>query len=269
MEFIFMIKANKIIGIVAIILVTLCSCTNENVETVPDQLLKKIVEVSIDGTTSTTTLVYDGNKIRNIDRIEMFSEFYYTGDIITKVIETDKKSQHINTLDFLYTNAKLTKIKSTDNYVLNYIYNKDETVSYEKLIKDVQNNDIRVYHGTLFFLNENIIKDEKILDDAGTGILSKKTINTIYDDKKNALSLILGFNKLLNNFGTPSMNNSIIRTEDSFIKQLDNNETVSAIKRYDCKNKYNSNGYPTEIESETLIFGGSDTKHLKSQLFYN
>lgn len=264
-----MIKANNIIVVVVILLLTLCSCTNEVVEDAPDMLLKRIVEVAIDETSTTTTLVYDGNKIRHIDKADLFTEFFYTADLITKVIETDKSTLHKNNLDLLYSEGKLIKIISSDNYVLNYIYNDNQTVSYEKVTKDSQNNVIKLYHGTLYYENENLIKDEKIFDDTADGNVVKKTINNRYDDKKNPLSLILGFNKLLNYFGSISKNNTLIRTEEMFLKQMDSDQVISTIVRYDSDNEYNSKGYPTEIFSETLIFGSSDSKHLKSQLFYN
>jgi hypothetical protein len=50
---------------------------------------------------------------------------------------------------------------------------------------------------------------------------------------------------------------------------LDDDQIISSIKRYDSTIQYNSNGYPTEIVSEKIFFGGSDSKHMKSQLFYN
>jgi hypothetical protein len=45
----------------------------------------------------------------------------------------------------------------------------------------------KLYHGTLYF-DKNLIKDERILDDAAPGLVSKYTVNFQYDSKKNFLS---------------------------------------------------------------------------------
>jgi len=264
----FMKTAKEIVGIVVVLLMTLCSCTSDPIEQV--QFLKKVVEVSVDGTSNTTILSYDGNKLVAIDKADQLSKFYYTGDLITKVVVLDKTTQHANTLDYSYSEeGKLTKITSSDNYVINYVHNNDGSVSYEKLTKDSSNHDVKNYHGILYFQNGNLVKDEKTLDDAGKGILVKNSVSLEYDYKNNALKNILGFDKLLNYSKIISSNNEISSAEASSIKYVDDDQVVSSIKRTDSKYQYNSNGYPTEIVSENMVFGGSDSNHLKSQLFYN
>lgn len=260
-------KANIIIGLLSVFLITLSSCTNENIDQVP--LLKKIVEVSVDGSSNTTTLNYNGNKIVNIDKVDKLTEFYYTDDLITRIVESDKITQHKNALDYLYSDGKLVKIISSDNYVLNYIHTNDGSVSYEKITKDSNNNEVKIYHGILYFQNENLIKDERILDDAGIGVLAKNSISIEYDYKNNALNNILGFGKLLNYSKTISSNNDINRTEISYIKNMAEDQVISSIKTYKSKYTYNLNEYPTVIVSETLLFGGNNSNHLKSVLFYD
>lgn len=256
-------------GLALVFLITLCSCSNENVDLVQLQLLRKVVEVSVDGTSSTTILSYNGNKIVSIDEFSKLSEFFYTGDLITKIVILDKTNQQSNTMQYFYADGQLIKITSSENYAINYVHGKEGSVAYEKLIKDAQNNDVKVYHGKLHFQNGNLVKDERTLDDAGSGVLSKKSINLDYDYKKNALSNILGFNKLLNYSKTISTNNSINKTEVSEIKHLNTDQVISAINVYKSKCEYDSMDYPVEIVSENLIFGGNDSNHLKSLLFYN
>lgn len=264
----FMKEAKKIVGIVVVLLMTLCSCTSDPIEQV--QFLKKIVEVSVDGTSNTTLLTYDGDKLATIDKVDQLSKFYYTGNLITKVVVLDKTNQHLNTLDYSYSEeGQLTKITSSDNYVINYVHNSDGSVSYEKLTKDSNNLEVKNYHGILYFQNENLVKDEKTLDDAGSRILAKNSLSLEYDTKNNALKNILGFNKLLDFSKAISSNNEIVGTQTSSIKYMDDDQVVSSIKRIDSKYKYNSNGYPVEIVSENIVFGGSNSNHLKSQLFYN
>jgi hypothetical protein len=260
-------KAKEIVGIVVVLLMTLCSCTNESIEQV--SMLKKIVEVSVDGSSNTTFLTYDGNKLVTIDKVDQLSKFYYMDDLITKVVEFDKTTQHSNTLEYFYSKGKLTKITSSDNYVINYVHNSDGSVSYEKLTKDSNNLEVKNYHGILYFQKENLVKDERILDDAGKGILATTTLSFGYDYKKNALKNILGFNKLLDYSKTISSNNEILGTAVSSIKDIDENQVISEIKRYDSEYQYNSSGYPTEIVSKNILFGDPDSNHLKSQLFYN
>lgn len=262
-------KTNKIVWMVLVLLITLSSCTNEVVSQGNIQLLKRVVEVSADGSSNTTLLTYDGNKIVNIDKVDKVSTFDYTGDLITKITELDKSNQHINTLQYAYTDGKLTKITSSDNYVLNYIYVKDGSVSYEKLTKDSNNNDVKIYHGTLYFQSGNLIKDEKILDDAGAGILSKITLNVAYDSKNNALYNILGFNKLLDYSVAISSNNGVSSTITASVKNIGEDQATSSINMNLSIYKYDSNENPTEIVSGNILFGGNDSKHVKSLLFYN
>ncbi len=261
-------KAKKIVGVLVVVLMTLCSCTTETVE--QTSFLKKIVEVSVDGTSNTTNLIYDGNKILTIDKVDQLLKFYYTGNFITKVVELDKTTQHTNTLDYSYSvEGQLTKIISSDNYLINYVHNSDGSVSYEKLTKDSTKPEIKNYHGILYFQNGNLVKDDKTQDDAGSGILIKNTINIQYDYKNNALKNILGFTKLLDYSRLVSTNNEVVSTEAYSVKDVDNDQITSSIRRIDSQCQYNSNGYPTEIVSEKILFGGSDSNHLKSQLFYN
>lgn len=260
-------KVNIIVGLVFVLLITLCSCTNENTDQV--QLLKKIIEISVDGSSSTTTLNYNGNKIVNIDKADKLLEFYYTDDLITRIVESDKMTQHKSILDYSYFDGKLVKIVSSDNYVLNYIHNNDGSVSYEKITKDSNNTGVKIYHGILYFQNQNLIKDERILDDAGIGILAKNTVSIEYDYKNNALNNILGFGKLLNYSKTISSNNDIVSTEISSVKNLTEDQVISSIKTYYSKYTYNLEGYPTVIVSENLFWGGKNSNHLKSVLFYD
>lgn len=172
-------------------------------------------------------------------------------------------------MEYSYSAGKLTKIISSDNYVVNYVHNTDGSISYEKLTKDANNLEVKIHHGILYFQNGNLSKDEKIFDNAGKGVLVKNTIEIAYDAKKNSLNSILGFNKLLDYSKVISANNAITNIEISSVKNADDDQVTSSIKRYDSQYEYNSNGYPIEIVSEKIIFGGTDSKHLKSQLFYN
>ena len=262
-------KTKEIVGILVLVLVILSSCTNETVEIVQPQLLKRIVEVAVDGSSTITTLNYSGNKIQNIDKAEAFLEFNYTGNEITKIIEFNKVSKHSNTLQYLYVNDKLVKITSSDNYVLNYIHNDDKTVFYEKVTKDINNKEVKIYHGTLHFKDDNLIKDEQVLDNVEANIVSKKSLNIVYDNKKNALYNITGFSKLLDYSRSISTNNPLNCSETIYVKFIAEDRIISGIKLDKSISTYDTLGYPIEITSENNIFGVHNAKHLKSQLFYN
>jgi hypothetical protein len=258
----------KQIGILIVVLTTLCACTNEPIEQ-EVSMLKRIVEVSVDGSSSKTTLHYNGIKIASIDKGDAVLEFFYTGSLITKIIETNKETSHINTLDYYYVEGILSKITSSDNYVVSYTHNKDGSVSYEKWTKSANNTAVKEYYGTLFFDNENLVKEERVNEDSQKGLLTTKTLNRFFDNRNNALRHILGFDKLLDFAKTASSNNCILHSESYSEKHLDTDQIISSIKRVDNKIKYNATGYPIEIISENRVFGDSDSKHLKSQLFYN
>lgn len=263
----FIKKSKEIVGILVVILMTVCSCTTDSIEQTP--MLKRIVEVSVDGPSNITTLSYDENKIVNIDKVDKFLKFYYTDDLITKVEDLDKTTQHLNTLNYAYSDGKLNEITSSDKYVINYIHNNDGSISYEKWTKDANHLEVKNSHGILYFQNENLVKVEKILEDAGLGILSKSTIILEYDYKNNALKNILGFDKLLDYSEIISSNNAVISTDVSSIKYITEDQITSSLKRIESQYKYNSLGYPTEMVSENILFGGSDSKYVKTQLFYN
>ena len=252
-----------------VLLITLFSCTNESVDLVPVQLLKKIIDVSVDGSSSTTLLTYEGFKIVSIDKLDKSSEFYYTGDLITKIVESDKTNQHQNILEYSYTDGRLVKILSSDNYFLNYSHNADGSVSYDKWMKDSNNNDIKIFHGILYFQSGNLVKDHRFLDDVGKDILAENIVSFEYDSKNNALYQIQGFNKLLNYSKIISLNNETNRSNISSIKHIVENQVISSINTYKRKHQYDSLGYQVEIVSENTIFGQNDSNHLKSLLFYN
>ncbi len=107
------------------------------------------------------------------------------------------------------------------------------------------------------------------MDDTGKNVLAENIVSFEYDYKNNALNNVLGFNKLLDYSKTISLNNNQKSTKISAIKYLDEDQVTSSIKIIASKYKYDFAGYPTEIVSESPIFGTNDSSHLKSLLFYD
>lgn len=260
------VKASCIIAFLC--LGMFCSCVNSVADQTPTVFLKRVVDVSNDGSSTTTVLNYDEDRISSIDADDAFLEFYYTGDLIAKTIRSDKSSQRKSTTSYIYVDDKLVRIESTDNYVINYSHDKEGSVYYEKIIKDSKNNAVKLYHGTLFFAKGNLVKDELTFDLGASKIVSNSSTSYTYDTKCNALKNILGFNKLLDYSKYTSVNNVLNTSVMSSIKNTTESQEISAIKMERIEYIYDDLEYPIEIVSENCIFGVKNGKHKKSLLFY-
>ena len=130
-----------------------------------------------------------------------------------------------------------------------------------KIVSESQ--ELKEFHGTLFFDNENLIKDERTLDNTAAGTVSKYNLNFDYDSKNNPLYNIAGYKKLLDCNQSISANNSLIITENTSIVKEE--QLISATKLYKNSFTYDSDGYPKEQVSETTIFNSG---FVKIQYFY-
>lgn len=250
-----------------LLLVTLSSCTDDIDDNL--HLLRQIDEIAVDGTSSTTTISYTGNRILSINNDVSRTDFYYTSSLITRSEEVNLATNKVITLQYLYTNDQLVKITSSENYVINYIHNSDGTVFYEKIAKDSNNADVKIYHGTLYFQNSNLKKEEMILDNTAANVISKNSVTFEYDAKNNPLQNIIGFSKLLQYSKSVSLNNSTISTEESEVKYTDTNQIISSLSRNISEYVYNSLDYPTEMISEKAVIGnGGNSTRVKSILYY-
>ena len=251
---------NKIFFFVSIVAVLLTSCSDD--KSGKSKFLTKLVEVSEDGT-SVTTLFKDNDKeIVNIDGVQLHTDFTYTNGLITKISTLDKATKLSSTVEYSYDTDKLIQVLSPGNYVINYIHNTDETISYEKKSLNSGNQDAKLYHGVLYFKNKNLVKDERILDDTAAGVVSKYTVNFQYDSKNNPFYSILGYSKLLDHNEVISLNNMVSNVAESSIANSADQITSSA-KFYKGTFKYDTEDYPTEQLTETAKSG-----YLKSQYFY-
>jgi hypothetical protein len=230
------------------------------------KLLKKVIEVSVNGSSETTLYTYNGNRIISIDGVQQRSDFTYTFDLITKIVTLNKTNQQSSTIVYSYREGRLVKADFLNKYVINYIYNTDGTISYEKLVMNSLNQQVREFHGVLFFENYNFKKDERVFDDKGVGVISKYSISFDYDDKKNSMYNVLGFSKLFNLNDAVSINNSLISTETNSIEQ--NDQVISSAKLYKSTFKYDAEDYPIEKISETGNSNNGNAVYIKSQYFY-
>lgn len=254
-------NTSYIFWVLSIFVLTLFSCSNDTDNSI--KLLKKSVTTSADGTSETTLFTYNGNEIVSIDGVKKHADFTYTDGLISKIVMLNKTNQVLETIEYTYVAGQLVRAKSLNNYVINYIHNSDKTVSYEKLSINSGNQEVKMYHGILYFQSENFIKDERILDDTASGVLSKYCVNFDYDSKHNPLYNILGYSKLLNFNEVISSNNSLISTVITSVSKDD--QIISSAKFHKNLFTYDVDNYPTEQVTENAI---SDDGYLKIQYFY-
>ncbi len=253
---------------ITVFVITLTSCTADADDTIQVKLVKKIIEVNEDETSSTFSFTYDGKKIISIESEETTKTFTYTDDLITKIIELNKTTQAQTTFDYFYTNDLLTKVISSNNYTLNYTHQSDGTITYEKTTTDVNSTIVLLFHGTLSLSADNIIKDAKTLDTTNANIVSKEEFNYVYDTKLNPLRNIVGFNKLLDHSEIISKNNVASFFEINSTKFLDTDTETSSLVPFTKKHNYDKEGYPKEVISTKPVFGNKNQNHLKSMYFY-
>ncbi|MFV5688505.1 hypothetical protein ACM55M_07760 [Flavobacterium sp. ZT3R25] len=229
-------------------------------------MLKKIVATSADGIFATTLFTYNGNKIVSIDGIQKHVDFTYTDGLISKTVTLNKINQLLETIEYTYVAGELIRTKSPNNYIINYIHNSDKTISYEKLAINSAYKEVKMYHGILYFQNENFIKDERILDNAAVGVTSSYSISFDYDSKHNPLFNVLGYKKILDYNEAISSNNSLISTV--IISTTKDEQIASSAKFYKSSFTYDLENYPTEQVSETALFANGNRGYQKTEYFY-
>lgn len=257
-------KRKNIFWLLSVFVLTLYSCSNDNDNSA--KLLKKVVETSEDGTAETTLFTYNGNEIVTIDGVKKRTDFTYTEGLISKIVMLNKTKQLVETIQYSYLEGKLVEVKSLSNYRINYIHNSDKTVSYEKFTISSGNQEVKEFHGIMYFENENLVKDERILDNTAAGVTSNYSISFDYDSNNNPSYNILGYKKLIDHMETISSNNSLINTV--ITTTINQDQIVSLANFYKSSFKYDSENYPSERVSETAIFANGNTGYLKTEYFY-
>jgi hypothetical protein len=257
-------KTKNIFWVLSIFVLTLYSCSSDNDDSV--KLLKKVVETSEEGTSETALFTYNGNEIVRIDGAQKRTDFTYTDGLITKIVALNKTNELLETNAYSYLEGKLVEVESLGNYRIKYIHNSDKTVSYQKFTIGSGNQEVKEFHGILYFENENLIKEERTLDNTAVGVTSNYSISFDYDSNKNPLYNVLGYKKLLDHMETISSNNSLINTVIATITNGD--QVLSSANFYKSSFKYDSENYPTERVSETAILANGNTGYLKTQYFY-
>ncbi|MFQ3174759.1 MAG: hypothetical protein ACI8W0_001883 [Flavobacterium sp.] len=257
-------KALNIFWIVSAFAVIFYSCSKDKDDSV--KLLKQLVEISADGTSATTDFTYNGKEIKSIDGVKQHTDFSYMDGLITKIVMLDKTNQVVNTIEYSYLRGQLVSAKSLNNYIVNYIPNSDGSIAYEKFSINSGGEEVKVYHGVLFFKNKNLIKDERTLDNSPSGVTETYSVSFEYDSKNNPFYSILGYEKLLEHDYFISANNSLITVVDNSSSK--NDQITSSANFYKSTFKYDEDGYPTEKISESVMPVNGNSDYLKTQYFY-
>jgi hypothetical protein len=257
-------KTKNIFWVLSIFVLTLYSCSSDNDDSV--KLLKKVVETSEEGTSETALFTYNGTEIVRIEGAQKRADFTYTDGLITKTVILNKTNQLSETIEYSYLVGKLVEVESLGNYRINYIHNTDKTVSYQKFTIGSGNQEVKEFHGILYFENENLIREERTLDNTAIGVTSNYSISFDYDSKNNPLYNILGYKKLLDHMETISSNNSLINTVIATTTNGD--QVLSLANFYKSSFQYDSENYPTEQVSETALFANGNRGYLKTEYFY-
>ncbi len=252
---------NKIVGflVLSIFVLTLYSCSNTSEDTV--KLVKKVVETAENGTSETTLYTYNESKIISIDGAQKRTDFTYTDGLITKLVTLNKTNRLLETIEYSYLKGKLVGVESLGNYRIKYIHNSDETVSYEKFTIVTANQQVKEFHGKLYFENDNFVKDERILENTAVGVMSSYIISFDYDSKNNPLYNILGYKQLLDYNEEISSNNTLLHTVITSVTKDD--QITSSANFYKSSFTYDSDNYPIERVSET-----EKNSYLKAEYFY-
>ncbi|MDI6031883.1 hypothetical protein QLS91_02230 [Flavobacterium sp. LB2P84] len=257
-------KTKNIFWVLSIFVLTLYSCSSDNDDSV--KLLKKVVETSEEGTSETALFTYNGTEIVRIEGAQKRTDFTYTDGLITKIVTLSKTNQLLETNEYSYLEGKLVEVESLGNYRIKYIHNTDKTVSYQKFTIGSGNQEVKEFHGILYFENENLIKEERTLDNTAVGVTSNYSISFDYDAKNNPLYNILGYKKLLDKMETISSNNSLINTVIATTTNGD--QVLSLANFYKSSFQYDSENYPAEQVSETALFANGNRGYLKTEYFY-
>jgi hypothetical protein len=250
----------KTLFFIFLLSVLLSSCSNDKGGKIV--LLRMVLETLEDGTSDTTLLRYNEAEIASISGADLDTDFSYASGLITKIIIVDKATQVSSTLEYLYDADQLIQVLSPNNYMIKYTHNKDKTVDYERISLNSENQYAKRYHGKFYFKNKNLVKDERIFDDAASSFIAKYNVNFQYDSKKKPYYSILGYSKLRDRNEMASYNNVVSSVIENSSTNAED-QIISSAKFLKSSFKYDADGYPGEQITETRSFG-----YLKSQYFY-
>jgi len=239
----------KLLCLFSASLLVLTSCSNGDdsptVDSTTAILPKKVIYTETDGTFFASEVTYNGNKIVSVIQDGDKTNYTYTGDVITKIVELDVNNATDNIIEYTYANGKVASFVESEpgapsKYKTIYTYNSDGSVSYKASSIDIATNvENENSTGVLTFKDGNIIKEVR----TSNGFVNTTTHE--YDTKNNAVKNVLGLNLLLDNEQFVSVNNVVKSTEVSSYSDGGGTSTYVYTNTY----TYDANGFPTEWKS--------------------
>jgi hypothetical protein len=246
---------------VLVLMLTICSCSSPSSDGFlgsEGTLVSKIVSTSGGGSTSTSTLTYIGNKIKDYTNSNNKSTYTYNGDTIT-TITTTQGSEVIYTDTFTY-DANNRVASETINYLLE---NSSERKVYTYTATGIL---VDVYSGDLNNATALSRKGKILLDANGevtaienydlSSILISKTVFT-NDGKNSPFRNITGFSKQPYFFGK-SCNILTFNSYDGMNQLVSN-----SVFQYN----YNSNNFPSSA-IQNFFNNGTLSSVTTIQYFY-
>lgn len=257
----------KLLCLFSVVVASLTSCSNNDNDTpnTASAILpktSKYTDPDHPSENSTTTAVYNGNKIVSLKDENSRTDYTYDGNVIVKSVSykiVDGKDVKNYEESYTYTNNKLATVTHADNFSTEYptgeykdksvyTHNADGTVKRESYDIDtttgVETKDSYTYVNT--FVNGNLVKavatNGTIL---GSSSYYSHTDLYEYDTKNNPFKNILGFNLLMQG-ETSSLNNIVKHTSSSI---YGSGSDTSGPFVYKTEYVYDANGFPTKRTS--------------------
>lgn len=158
-------------------------------------LLKKSIDTNPDGV-FTTNFTYNGNKLLKATMVNFrYSNFIYSGDLISSVENYDVNNNLISKLLFNYNSNNQISNFIELNYSTNvghrivYQYNSDGTVLSNQYTGNLNTQNTLSYTCKIYFSNGEV--SSEVFSYGST-----KTINFTYDNKNHPNKNVLGADKL-------------------------------------------------------------------------
>lgn len=251
----------KIFFFISIVVILLSSCANDKDDKGKNFI--KMIETTENGVAENSIFKYYENQILSAENSKQRIDYTYDGGLITKIVIYNKDNESSIVLDYKYAKEKLVQVSSSEDYEIYYTHNTDGTVSFEKYKGTSEGEGERVYHGVLYFKNDNLIKKECVFDvvDEDKVITSKITFD--YDTFNNPYFSILGYDKLLDKGAAISKNNVVMTVAETTV--IDGEQTISSAKMYTTTYKYDADNYPVEQVSEASL---NNPNYSKIQYLY-
>lgn len=258
-------RKNKYLYILFVLFMyTLLGCSgNKQPE---GKLIKRLIETTANGQKKTILFSYDGYKIKSIEDVDKKTDFTYKEELIVKKVVLDKAGNTSLITNYRYENDKLVEAKSNTK-IIRYVHNPDSTVVYEKFDLDSNLKEIKTSHGTLFYTNGNLVKEESVLDTGLVSIIDSDIYEFKYDDKINPFASIIGYAKLLDIKEQAAVNTVVITTV--FKSRKVGDQEISSAKFYKNTYKYDNTNCPTEQNTEEVRPSSGKLGSLKMAYFYN